>query len=75
LARTRGGATIPRMPKDENSNDASSNGDRPYLGLSDAARAEQQESLAELLDELKAEGADGSRYLPELEAEAATWPE
>jgi len=63
------------MPKDENSNDASSNGDRPYLGLSDAARAEQQESLAELLDELKAEGADGSRYLPELEAEAATWPE
>jgi hypothetical protein len=49
---------------------ASSNGDRPYSGLSDAARAEQQESLSELLDELIAEGATVGRYLPRLEAEA-----
>jgi hypothetical protein len=62
------------MPKDDDLS-ASNNGARPYLGLSDAARAEQQESLSELLDELIAEGADGSRYLPELEARAATWPE
>ena len=68
------------MPKDEDANDASSNGftpngDRPYLGLSDAARAEQQESLSELLDELIAEGAKPGRYLPGIEARAATWPE
>jgi hypothetical protein len=65
------------MPEDDNQSASSNNGSdpsargvRPYLGLSDAARAEQQASLAELLDELKAEGADGSRYLPQLEAEA-----
>jgi hypothetical protein len=63
------------MPKDQNTNGASSNGARPYLGLSDAARAEQQASLSELLDELIAEGFDGSEGLPELEARAATWPE
>ena len=59
----------------DNGSDPSAGEARPYLGLSDAARAEQQQSLSELLDELKAEGADGSRYLPRLEAEAATWPE
>ena len=63
------------VAKDENSNGSSPNGGRPYLGLSDAARAEQQESLSELLDELIAEGATLGRYLPRLEAEAATWPE
>ena len=68
-------ATIRAMAKDENSNGSSPNGGRPYLGLSDAARAEQQESLSELLDELIAEGATLGRYLPRLEAEAATWPE
>lgn len=62
------------MPKDENQN-VSSNGAGPYLGLTDAERSAQQEQLAELVEELRAEGADGSRYLPELEAQAATWPE
>jgi hypothetical protein len=62
------------MPKDDDLS-ASTNGALPYLGLSAAERRDQQEQLSELLDELKAEGADGSRYLPRLEAEAATWPE
>jgi phage gpG-like protein len=74
-----GGGTIWGMAKDHqinaSSNGATSNGARPYLGLSDAARAEQQKSLQEYADELRAEGADGSSYLPELEAQAATWPE
>lgn len=54
---------------------SSQNGTRPYLGLDDAARKRQQESLRKLADELRAEGADGSKYLPELERRAATWPE
>lgn len=54
---------------------SSQNGDRPYLGLSDAERESQQQSLREFADELRAEGADGSKYLPELERRAATWPE
>jgi hypothetical protein len=53
----------------------SSNGDGPYMGLTDAQRAEQQQSLRQLGAELEAEGFDGSEYLPELEALAATWPE
>ena len=75
LLGTEAGATIRAMAKDENSNGASPNGDQPYLGLSDSERAEQQQSLQEYADELRAEGADGSRYLPKLEALAATWPE
>ncbi|MGA9316239.1 MAG: hypothetical protein WBV77_16625 [Solirubrobacteraceae bacterium] len=67
------------MPKEDDinvsNNGDSPNGDRPYLGLSDTERAEQRQSLREYADELRAEGADGSRYLPELEALAATWPE
>ncbi len=54
---------------------SSQNGARPYLGLSDAARKRQQESLRKFQEELKAEGFDGSEYLPELERRAATWPE
>jgi hypothetical protein len=68
------GAKMSVIPKDDDidvsTNGTSANGNRPYLGLSDAARAEQQASLSELLDELIAEGADGSGYLPQLEAEA-----
>jgi hypothetical protein len=51
------------------------NGATPQLGLSDTGRKRQQERLQEFADELRAEGADGSEYLPELEARAATWPE
>jgi hypothetical protein len=69
------GATLEGMAKDENSNGASPKGDHRYLGLSDSERAEQQQSLREYADELRAEGFDGSEYLPELEALAATWPE
>jgi hypothetical protein len=55
--------------------EGSQNGDRPFLGLTDAERKSQQESLRELREELIAEGATPGRYLPELEARAATWPE
>jgi hypothetical protein len=39
--------------------------------LRDAQRAR----LAQLHDELVAEGADGSKYLPELQSRADSWPE
>jgi hypothetical protein len=54
---------------------ASNNGARPYVGLSDAARKAQQKRLKKLGEELKAEGFDGSEYLPEIRRRAATWPE
>jgi hypothetical protein len=43
--------------------------------LSKAARDRQRARLRKLQEELRAEGADGSKYLPELERRAATWPE
>src|ERR1039458_2441661 len=49
-------------------------GARPYPGLSDAARARQQESLRKLRSELIAEGAEPGHHLPELERRASTWP-
>lgn len=82
------GATIFGMGDDENIGGGSGNGAGPengsdpsageagpYMGLSDAERKAQQEQLSELLDELIAEGAKPGRYLPQLEADAATWPE
>jgi hypothetical protein len=39
--------------------------------LRDAQRAR----LQQLRDELVAEGADGSKHLPELQRRADTWPE
>jgi hypothetical protein len=51
------------------------NGASPYLGLDDAARKRQQESLRKFQEELEAEGVEGGQYLPELERRAATWPE
>jgi hypothetical protein len=65
------------VKEDDNvsSSGASPNGDRPYLGLSDSERAEQQQSLRELREELIAEGAVTGRYLPKLRRQAATWPE
>jgi hypothetical protein len=39
--------------------------------LRDAQRAR----LQQLRDELVAEGADGSKHLPELQRRAGTWPE
>ncbi len=39
--------------------------------LRDAQRAR----LSQLHDELVAEGADGSKHLPELQRRADTWPE
>jgi hypothetical protein len=53
----------------------SSNGDGPYMGLTDAQRAEQQQSLRDLREELIAEGAVPGRYIDELRRQAATWPE
>lgn len=38
-------------------------------------RGAQRARLAQLHDELVAEGADGSKYLPELQRRANTWPE
>ena len=62
-------------PSANNGSDPSAGRARPYLGLSDAERAAQQESMRELEEELIAEGATLGRYLPELERRAATWPE
>jgi hypothetical protein len=38
-------------------------------------RDAQRERLQQLRDELVAEGANGSKYLPELQRLADTWPE
>jgi hypothetical protein len=38
-------------------------------------RDAQRERLQQLRDELVAEGANGSNYLPELQRRADTWPE
>jgi hypothetical protein len=55
--------------------DDSQNGDRPYLGLSDAERKRQQESLREFADELEAEGIKpDKKHVDELKRRAATWP-
>lgn len=38
-------------------------------------RDAQRERLRRLHDELVAEGAEGSKHLPELQSRADTWPE
>jgi hypothetical protein len=38
-------------------------------------RKAQRTRLRQLHDELVAEGADGSKHLPELQRRADTWPE
>lgn len=38
-------------------------------------RAAQRARLQHLCDELVAEGADGSKHLPELQRRADAWPE
>jgi hypothetical protein len=43
--------------------------------MTEADWEEQRAHWRKVREQLKAEGADGSRYLPELEARAATWPE
>ncbi len=40
-----------------------------------ALRDAQRIRLSQLHDELVAEGADGSKHLPELQRRADTWPE
>jgi hypothetical protein len=55
---------------------SSSNGARPYVGLSDAARRRQQKSLRKFDEELAAEGVElDEQRLQELRRRAATWPE
>jgi hypothetical protein len=51
----------------------------PHAGLQPADDAKlrdaQRARLQQLRDDLVAEGADGSKYLPELQRRADTWPE
>ncbi len=55
--------------------DSSQNGARPYLGLSDAERKAQQQSLRELDEQLEAEGVKlNKKHVEELKRRAATWP-
>jgi hypothetical protein len=66
--------TVERLIVDPPRIDPPRDGARPYLGLSDAAPATQQERLRSLRSELIAEGAEPGRHLPELERRASTWP-
>jgi hypothetical protein len=66
--------TVERLIVDPPRIDPPRDGARPYLGLSDAALATQQERLRSLRSELIAEGAEPGRHLPELERRASTWP-
>jgi hypothetical protein len=67
--------TIAAKPASRTNGRSASNGARPYVGLSDAARKAQQKRLRNFVKELEAEGfKPDPKHVEELRRRAATWP-